>query len=298
MGTEAKNVFLKEEKLVDNISDNRKNKRELNIDLMKAMLVFGMIFSHVFDFFFVNNVFALYFNLISFSGFMFVFGYNSYNAYIKKESSNKKILKNMFKLIVAFYISGFAYEFFINQDYEIEKYIKILCFLKLPGYTEFLATFAVLNVFILVFRSKLKKISQNNNYIVIGIIISAFFSIIPTVKENIPWANLFIKTQSVSFPLLPYLNLFFIGIYIAKNKPKFNIVICIIACFMWNIHLIMFLKHLETRFPISLTYIIGSYLYLYLYYYISNYICMKLKSSKIQTFITVVRKKYFSIFID
>ena len=288
MSAEDKTVFLK----------NEKNKRELNIDLMKTILVLGMIFSHVFDFFSVNNFFALYFNLISFSGFMLVFGYNSYNAYIKKESSNKKILKNFFRLIVAFYISGFVFDYFMNRNYKIDNYVKILCFLNLPGYSEFLATFAFLNLLILIFRSKLKKISENNKYIVIGIIISVFFTIIPAVNQNIPWANLFIKTKSVSFPLLPYLNLFFIGIYIAKNKPKFNIVTVVILCFMWNIHLIMCLKNLETRFPISLTYIIGSYLYLYLYYYISNYVCMKLKSVKIQKFITVVRKKHFNFFID
>ena len=74
MSAEDKTVLLK----------NEKNKRELNIDLMKTILVLGMIFSHVLDFFLVNNFFSLYFNLISFSGFMLVFGYNSYNAYIKR----------------------------------------------------------------------------------------------------------------------------------------------------------------------------------------------------------------------
>ena len=296
-----KNILLKDEKNEDLVIieyDNIKNKRELNIDLLKVILVLGMIFSHASDFFYGSSIFTDYFELVSFSGFMFVFGYNSYNAYIKTEASNKKIVKNIIKLIVTFYISGFCTYYFVYQNYDIGNYIKILFFLKLPGYSEFLATFVLLNLLILIFRNKLKEISKNNKYIFICIIISAFFAIIPAVPKKIPWVNLFIKTKNTAFPILPYLNLFFIGIYIAKNKPKFKIETLILLLYMWTIHIIMALLNLERRFPVSITYIIGSYIYLYLYYHLSKYVCIKLKNKKIQNIITVIRKKHFSFFVN
>lgn len=277
-----------------------KNKRESNIDLIKTVLVLGMIFSHILDFFFDKHfLITNYINLVSFSGFIFVFGYNAYNAYIKKEETNiKKIIKNIFKLILVFYVSGFFYDFFIQRNHKISNYINILCFLRLPGYSEFLATFALLYLFILVFRNRLRKISQKNNYILICIVVSLLFTIIPPVAIYIPWINLILKTRSISFPLLPYLNLFFIGMYIAKNKPKFNVRMLLILFIMWYIHLIMFLYNLERRFPVSLSYIIGSYLYLFLYYHISTYVCMKIKSEKSKKILTVVRKKQFDFFVD
>lgn len=59
-----------------------KNKRESNIDLIKTVLVLGMIFSHILDFFFDKHfLITNYINLVSFSGFIFVFGYNAYIYY-------------------------------------------------------------------------------------------------------------------------------------------------------------------------------------------------------------------------
>ncbi len=103
-------------KSIINIEDYTKNKRELNIDLIKTILVLGMILSHSLDFFIIRNPFTSvvggYFNLVSFSGFMCVFGYNAYNAYIKNDNNNvsAKIIKNIIILIACYYISGFFYE--------------------------------------------------------------------------------------------------------------------------------------------------------------------------------------------
>jgi len=289
-------------------------KRNYDIDIMKLFFVLGMILSHVLDTLLINqNSFPIllrhYFNLISFSGFMFIFGYNAYNAYINEEETCKtKFIKNILNLLIAFWISGFLYDYFAMKNYYLKNYVHIFFLLRLPGYSEFLVTFALTNLFILIFKKYLKKVTQKNIYIFIGILISLLFSIIPPINNNIPWINLILKTNSSSFPLIPYINLFFFGIYFAKNKPNYKFIILIILAFCYLLYCFNIDK--ATRFPISIYYIIASYIYIYGYYYISqlsnyiknkkviNYICLLGKNSLLSLVISnilILTLPYFNI---
>lgn len=297
-------MVLKTEEIIketkqEKMSETTK-KRDLKIDIMKTALVLGMILSHTLDFYANRSIFVYitikYFYLISFSGFMFVFGYNSYNAYINSEKSdvNKKLIKNILKLNLIFYISGFCFDFFALRNMDLKNYVNILFFIRLPGYSEFLATFAVLNLFMLIFKNKIKKICKKNENIIIICLISLLFTLLPAIETSIPWVNLFIKTNIASFPLLPYLNLFFIGVYFAKNNPKFKIHILFISFSMLQIYLLMDCLYLAERFPISLAYIIGSYIFIYLYYFVAEYLSKVFKNSKILNKIVLIRKKQFN----
>ncbi len=83
-------------------------KREINIDIMKYFLILGMILSHSFTILgHESNIIVNYCNLVSFSGFLFVFGYNVYNAYINKKGNIKKQLISIFRILLVFWISGF-----------------------------------------------------------------------------------------------------------------------------------------------------------------------------------------------
>ena len=290
-----KNITIKQILSNDEYS---KNKRELKIDLIKTVLVLGMILSHTLDFFITRNSFigglSSYLNLVSFSGFLFVFGYNAYNAYIKKEKSDvieKKIAKNILILIIYYFISGFLYEYLIRKNRVFFDYIKILFFLKLPCYSEFLLTFAILNVIILIFRKQLKKISENKIYMFICIAISIIFVLVEPIKKEIPYIYLLFKTNVMSFPILPYINLFFFGIYFAKYKPKFDREICIVLYGLLCFHIIMNSEGFATRFPVNIAYISGSYAFIYIYYYIFNYIESKLNNKKWMGYISFIRKK-------
>ncbi len=177
------------------------------------------------------------------------------------------------------------------MNYNYWDYIKVICFIKLAGYSEFLLTFALINLFIVIFRKPLRKICENNLYIIICIAISILFVLIEPIKQEIPYIYLFLKTNIMSFPILPYINLFFIGIYFAKNKPKFNKKICIVLYAMLCYYIIMSSEHLVSRFPISLAYMSGSYVFIYMYYYIFSYIENKFKNKKGIPYIAFIRKK-------
>ena len=273
------------------------NKRELKIDLIKAFLVLGMIFSHSLDFFinrtYISNIVGNFLNLVSFPGFLFVFGYNSYNAYIKNEKRNinKKIVKKIIKLILCYYISGYIYIFLINENYKYIDYIKILFFLKPAGYSEFLLTFALIYLLVLLCRKQLRIISEKDIYMIICIIISIVFILIEPIKKEIPFSYLFLKTNIMSFPLLPYFNIFIIGMYFAKNKPIFNSKVCIILYGMLCYYVIMSSEHLAIRYPVNIAYISGSYVFIYIYYYIFDFIENKFKNKKLLTKIAFIRKK-------
>lgn len=272
-------------------------KREQNIDFFKTMLVLGMILSHILEFYCSFDSFLViitnYFNLISFSGFLFCFGYNIYNAYINKEDVliKKRIIKNFFRLTIAFWISGFLYDYLMLKNNDVINYIKILFFLKLPGYSEFLATFAIIDLFVLMFINQLKFICKNSNYLFLCIGVSLIFTILPCVNNQIPWINLLLKTNDIAFPILPYISLFFVGIYFAKNKPKFSFIVFIIVAIIIAILIKKDVFGVSNRFPISMQYIIGSSCLVYLYYYLSKLICNKLERNSIIYVINYARKE-------
>lgn len=74
------------------------DKRDSSLDIFKGFLIIGMIFAHIIQFFsnwsfFLDYYISMYINIITFSGFMFSFGYVSQIAYLKKEF--KDVYKNM-----------------------------------------------------------------------------------------------------------------------------------------------------------------------------------------------------------
>lgn len=147
-----------------------KHKRDLTLDFMKTMLVIGMITAHVFQLCYSGDskfvsVFSLYINMVTFSSFMFCFGCSSQLAYIGRFEDRKciknKLLKNFIRLLVSFYISGYAYLVFIENNTSILDFLKVLFLWKIPGYSEFLLSFAMINMVIYIFYFKLRDISVN-----------------------------------------------------------------------------------------------------------------------------------------
>ncbi len=130
------------------------NTRNVELDLFKLLLVIGMIAAHVFQL--LHNgetgrsmiwMFSTYINAITFPGFLLAFGCATQLAYLKKPKDDllkKKLVKNMIRLLVAFYISGFAYTLFVSQNLNLLIIFKILCLWQIPGYSEFILSFAML----------------------------------------------------------------------------------------------------------------------------------------------------------
>ena len=98
--------------------------RDFTIDAVKGLLVIGMVYAHVLQFFSPMNfhpgfrAVSEYANLITFSGFVFCFGYTNQLAYYSKPFSNvyRKMLITALKTLIAFYVSGIAFRLLISDE--------------------------------------------------------------------------------------------------------------------------------------------------------------------------------------
>src|SRR5437870_645721 len=93
--------------------------RDAATDIFKGLLVFGMLYAHVVQ---LSGRYtdapaagALYFTVtfidnVTFAGFLFCFGYAAWLAYFSRgfARSWRRMLVTAVKILVAFYLSGFA----------------------------------------------------------------------------------------------------------------------------------------------------------------------------------------------
>lgn len=248
--------------------------RDLALDAFKGFLVILMIFAHIFQFFPLNGItaaYSQYVNLTSFSGFMFAFGYVSYIAYISRDLENiifvNKMIKNFIRIICAYYISGFGFTFILQGNFQLKEALKILFFAKIPGYSEFLLSFAFLHFIIFVFKRKWFCLNVKQY---IGIVfISLLMCFFPYDKINISLIGVFFGTTTFCcFPIIQYLSYYLTGMFLAKNNIVFNKIIfaiSILGTFILGVYRLYF-GILPRRFPPSLVWIIGGYGFIYCYY--------------------------------
>lgn len=261
--------------------------RDKSIDFMKVILVIGMIEAHVIQFLGnlsnkLQSINSDFINLITFSGFMFCFGYVSNIVYFKKTNNNvkKRLFKNFIRILIGFYISGSAYILLVERQFSVLELVKMIFLFKIPGYSEFLITFAILNLAILVFLEQIKCILENKKLFIGIIIISLLTTFIPYQMVKFTQIGLIIGSNKFScFPLIQYSSYFLIGAYFNKYKIKYNFKI------MWIFGILEFLfiinslinKKLPNRFPPEILWILGGMFFVYIYYLISIYLSEKIK---------------------
>ena len=262
--------------------------RSSALDIFKGLLVFGMILAHVIQILGDRNNYLLtaisnYINLISFSGFLFAFGYANYFAYFSKDFQVVKwrMFKTGLKLLTAFYISGIAFRIlFEKKAIDILDILKIILLADIPGYSEFLASFAIITLLALVLFKLIKTILSNKLYFWLLNIFLLLTTFIPYEQITINQIGLLIGTNKFAcFPVIQYSPLYLIGIYFARHQIKFNrMALLISSAFTLSfISYFLYTHKLPNRFPPSLFWIVGSALFLYIYFLGSNLLAAKLK---------------------
>lgn len=256
-------------------------KRETSIDLMKGILVLFMIIAHIIQFFPLNGItnhFSNYVDLTTFSGFMFTFGYVCYKAYISKNINNQtlgtKLCLNFFKTLVAYYISGIAFFALILNKLTLENLLCILTLKKIPGYSEFLLSFAFLYLIIFIFKKYLVRMSTMGYVIVCIISLLMTFINYDLIKN--PFAGVILGTTSFCcFPILQYSSYFFVGMYFSqyKKESKWITLFSFLGTLAFFVYCISY-QNLPSRFPPSILWITGGYAFILLYYYL----CQKFSS--------------------
>lgn len=258
-----------------------KMKRDRSIDLMKFVLVIGMILAHVIQFFgentYITTFISNYVNMITFSGFLFCFGYVCNIVYLKKDkkSISKNLMRNSIKLLMAFYVSGICYRIFVSvEPFSVVTFLKILVLEDIPGYSEFLISFALLNIGTYMFFNQIKYI-LNSKYFILFLIVPLLCTNIPYHLVNENQVGLLIGTTKFPcFPVVQYSIFYFLGMYFQKNKIDFKFKHLILSVFASSILVLYCLKfnQLPSRFPPSLPWILGPMLYLNIYYSTSKLI--------------------------
>src|SRR5512143_1015199 len=94
-----------------------------DIDVMKAILVIGMIVDHAAILLADNHTrtiteeFKTLIALVSFSGFLFCFGYTTWLAYFSKAPTFQRVFPSAMRPLVAYYISAYFYGLFVERSY-------------------------------------------------------------------------------------------------------------------------------------------------------------------------------------
>lgn len=268
-----------------------KKERNKSIDMLKTLLVIGMILGHCIQLIgnpiAFTNVISTGVNLITFSGFLFCFGYAVSIAYLdkSKEYVKNKIIRNCIKLLIVYYISGISYELFVTKELSMIKLMKILILSNIPGYSEFLAGFFVLNLLTLIFFNQIVKILKSKKLIIIIIIISLVSTFIPYEYISINQLGLIVGSSKFAcFPILQYSSYYILGMYFQKNCIKFDkkhLIISMIGTSLF-IGYTLINKEFPLRFPPSIFWVLGGLGILYIYYIFSEFISNKInKNNKI-----------------
>lgn len=258
---------------------NRK-RRVTYLDTTKGILVLIMVMTHVIQFFgsgaLLMNLFSVAGNLVAFSGFLFCFGYGSYLSYFGREKTPKaRMFKNSLKILIAFYISGISYRFFVDKSIDLSGIINVLLLFDIPGYSEFLLSFFIIILLSAVFPKQFRMIVTNKVYLAIAIILSLTFTYIDYSLIKISQVGLVLGTTDYSaFPVVQYLPLFLTGSYFAFKRIGLDWTVVLISVFLLIEFAIFSLLRggLPSRFPPSAMWIAGSFGLVYACYILGYFL--------------------------
>ncbi len=256
--------------------------RDNSIDSFKGILTLQMILAHCLQFYCNLNfekgwsLLTEYINITTFSGFVFAFGYVSYTAYLKGDFwiGLKKISKNIFRLLGAFYISSFTYVIFIEgMPFRFDRILDILLIKRLAGWSEFLIAFAA----VMLITMPLFWVLRNKNIKLLFLVamISILSCFLPLAEVK-PVIGIFVGGYGNAFyPVIPYYLYFVIGVYIVRKGIKFNWYVLVAAVLgtAYTTYTAFFVTYgWPSRFPLSLAWLTGGMLFLYGYYLLSGFL--------------------------
>ncbi|QGG54859.1 acyltransferase family protein [Paenibacillus sp. FSL W8-1187] len=256
--------------------------RERAIDRFKGLLVIGMVYGHVLQFFSDPAIFPAAgriidaVNLITFSGFVFSFGYVSRLAYYAKplRRAAPRMLLAALKTLLAFYISGLAFRLFIDRrppDWETLK--PILLLQDMPGWSEFLLSFTYLTLAGLILFVPLQRLAEKPRLAFPAAALLLLTTFLP--YEAVTWpplGPLLGTRQFASFPVLQYFPYYLLGMLFARWRIGWHpgVLAGSLAASGLFVWLVLDAGGLPERFPPSIGWIAGPALALYGYYLLSR----------------------------
>lgn len=255
----------------------------------KALLVIGMICGHAVMLLSDSKTglfywFKTYINLITFSGFVFVFAqlHDLHDATIKRKVS--KEMYTILKLLIAFYVSGLFYRLLISHtSLNRDLILKILFLKDIPGYSEFLLAFALFSLMFALIKRYFVKVWLNQWTFIIIFMISLVSSFLIKKGSTFTLFGLFVGSHHFgAFPVLQYSVYYSLGILIHRKILSINIFTLILSLLFSSSFIIFTLikNHIPGRFPPSIYWILGALFPVFMTYLAGNFIS---KKSEIQS---------------
>jgi hypothetical protein len=252
------------------------------LDLFKTLLVVGMVAAHVMQL--VGRMlpdwtedFGDFINLITFSGFMFAMGIGLGLASGRGRPWWRRLLPIVL-LLVAAWSSSFAFAMLVDRVPLTAKLaFDVLTMRRLFGWSEFLATFFVLYVFVALTRPLLIWVATNP----FPLILASVACLGSTWLEmNQSWpltATLIGTTEFACFPLVPYLPWFLLGIAIGRAHGRAAIWhwLCALVASGWLAWSLWQTGELPERFPPTVLWITGSALPLLIYFSVARFVAAR-----------------------
>jgi len=254
-------------------------KRDSAIDIMKAILILEMVLVHVVSV--LGNADArtkldevrTITYLVSFSGFLFCFGYTSQLAYFSREPGYKRILVNVIRIFIAYYISSFANLLFYEKLYSTADFVSVLTFSKIPRLSEFIPGFALAILAGVLFYKGIQALLKRPYifFAVCGALLLTTF--LPAQNIKYAQAGLFVgipMQTAVTFPIVPFFPLYLMGMYFARHHIHPSWVLSIFGMIAFFIYKYIF--GAPDRFPPDFLWIFFSIFFVFGWYLLSIYL--------------------------
>jgi len=255
--------------------------RLVYLDVFKTLLVYGMIGAHViqllgFGLKAWTRDYVDFINLISFSGFMLAFGIGT--GLQRKDGRKGSFVARLWPALMmlgAVYISSIGYVVLVEKKpLGIGLLLDLLSMRVLFGWSEFLATFFVLYVLVALARPVFLKIGESAVLVAMASAACLAATLVVFNGAYPAVAAIIGTTRFASFPLIPYLAWFLIGIYLGRKGAISNLWLfgpAIIATGAFVAFMVT-TGDLPQRFPPSALWVAGAALPLMIYLFVSQMI--------------------------
>ncbi len=271
--------------LLYNTTSNNKN---IAINIFKAMLMIGAVISHALQILApaeIEYIAVEYFNVITFAGFIFSFGYVYEHNYSQKKHDWSFVLKRIKPTLIVFYISAIVFRLCLGPYYGMRTVLKIILLLDIPFFTEYILAFTCTSILYFLGKKYIQKLLEKPwlFFIVIVLLFSVsyvpFYKWYPVVTIGGKsyyihyYIGLLFGAQKVQyFPVVQYFPIFLLGMWFRKYHVYFSWKILFVStvCSCIFCYYSYIIKQPPSKWPPTFVYIGGSFLAIYVYYVLAQ----------------------------
>jgi hypothetical protein len=255
------------------------NQHRLDIDVLKAILVIGMVLDHAVVLLGDKPTRVLLtepkniVTIVSFSGFLFCFGYTTWLAYFSTMPTIKRVFTTVLRILVVYYVSGYFYALFVERQYSTSDLLSVLILSRLMPFAEFMLGFALTLAAGFLFYKPIGFLLERPRLFFLTVSILLLTTFMPTGFVRYPQISLFIGSSNsvaASFPVLQYFPLYLMGMYFARYNVRPNLLVGLAGIGAYYLST-TFLGP-ASRFPPDIVWIIGSAFFVLTWYAIAQFI--------------------------